>query len=295
MTGMFPMVLVMGSLLAGRVQPDVEVRRISLPTGVTLEFADRGASAAKVVMMLHGYTDSRQSFDRLVPLLPAEFRLIAVDLRGHGGSSRPGHGYSIGAMASDIVALIAALGLNDVTLVGHSMGSFVAREVARRLPSRVTGLILIGSAPIVRNAVTVGLRAEVQRLGDSIPEAFVRAFQLGTVSRPLPERFLGEVIEASRRTPAFVWREALDGQLAWDDRDRLGNMMLPVLLLWGSEDAIFPAPERTGLFRRLRMAEARVYAGVGHAPHWEVPDLVASDIRDFLRRHHAFVPEEDER
>ena len=88
--------------------------------------------------MLHGFTDSWFSFSRVLPLMPPEMRIVAPDLRGHGDSERPSIGYRLADIADDVVQLLDALQIPKAVLVGHCMGSFVARKVYElRARSRV--------------------------------------------------------------------------------------------------------------------------------------------------------------
>jgi pimeloyl-ACP methyl ester carboxylesterase len=77
------------------------------------------------VIRLHGYTDSWFSFSRVLPLLAATYQVYALDQRGHGNSDRPACGYSSAAFAADAIAFIDAVGLQQATFVGHSMGRLV--------------------------------------------------------------------------------------------------------------------------------------------------------------------------
>ena len=78
---------------ADRVLSGPVVRSVTLPTGVTLEYTEQGDSKGVPVILLHGYTDSRRSWDLVLPHLPSRFRVFAVTQRGHGVSSRPARGY----------------------------------------------------------------------------------------------------------------------------------------------------------------------------------------------------------
>src|SRR5690606_18194623 len=112
--------------LIGSALPVPDPRWITLPNGVTIRYDERGDPNADALILLHGYTDARQSFERLTAHLPHRIRTIAIDIRGHGDSDRT-DSYDIRAMADDVVRFIEARGLRRVTLVGHSMGSQVAR------------------------------------------------------------------------------------------------------------------------------------------------------------------------
>ncbi len=258
-----------------------DLRWIALPSGVTLRYAEQGDPAGPTVVLLHGYTDSWRSWELLLPHLPTRIHVIAIDLRGHGASDRPGR-YEIPHFAADVTALLQALQLRDVTLVGHSLGSLVAREAARQAAGRVGRLVLIGSAPSFRNPGTEELLEAIVAAGDSIPPEFVEGFQRSTIQRGVPEDFLATMIEGSAAVPPAVWERVLRGQLDFRDQDRLGALRVPTMLMWGERDAIFSGRDQELLLAAIPGAHLVAYEDVGHAPHWEVPRLVVADLLAFL-------------
>src|SRR5262245_10567419 len=123
-------------------EPTTRDGTVDLPTGVRLRYREHGARDGPAILCLHGYTDSSYSFSRIMPLLPPAFRTVTLDQRGHGESSRPVGGYTIGDLAADAAAALDTLGIAGATVVGHSMGSFVAQRLALDHPERVQRLVL---------------------------------------------------------------------------------------------------------------------------------------------------------
>src|SRR5687768_9683593 len=103
-----------------------ELERVALSTGVSLSYLAQGNPDGEPVIFIHGFTDSHRSFDLNLPRFPRSFRSYALDLRGHGDSDKPACCYEQSDFAADVVAFMDALGLERASLVGHSMGSFVA-------------------------------------------------------------------------------------------------------------------------------------------------------------------------
>ena len=254
------------------------VQDIRLTTGVRLRVTSQGPQDAPVMLMLHGYSDSGFSFSRVLPLLPDNVRVIVPDQRGHGDSERPEHGYTIDDFADDAVALMDALHVPRATIVGHSMGSFVARRVAEKAPERVTRLILLSGAPSARNSVLTDLAADVQALSDPVDPAFVRDFQLSTVHRVIPEDFLARAIVESRRVPVRVWKATIAGLLAFSPS--VNPLACPTLVLGGDKDAVFARPEQEALAASIPGASVHIVPGIGHALHWEAPEEFVALIGD---------------
>jgi non-heme chloroperoxidase len=254
----------------------------TLPSGVRLRYAELGDPAHHPLILLHGYTDSWFSFSRVLPELAETFHVYALDQRGHGDSERPAGAYSMRAMAADVIAFMSAEGLQRATIVGHSMGTFVARQVALDAPGRVASLVLLGSGINARNQVTVELQQAVAALAEPVPTEFVREFQVSTIALPVPDLFLERVVAESLKLPLHVWRTALAGMLADDSHTRLGAIQPPALLISGAKDAIFSRAEQDALLAALPAASLTRYPEVGHAPHWERPDEVARTIVSFV-------------
>ncbi len=259
---------------------------VRLATGVRLHYAEQGRPGGHAVILLHGYSDSWASFSRLLPLLPERLHVVAPDQRGHGDSDRPAAGYAVRDLAADVVALMDAKGIARATVVGHSMGSFVAQQVALAAPGRVDGLVLVGSARSLRHFAGVDGLGEALGgfAGDEapVPEAFARDFQRSTVHRAVPAAFMDTAVAASRRLPLRVWRALLDGMLAAEPAAGLAARRTPALVLWGDRDAYAPRAEQDSLLRLLPGGAFRAYPATGHSPHWERPADVARDVVGFV-------------
>ena len=240
----------------------------ALPGGVRLSYVDGGPGDRPAVVMLHGITDSSFSFSRVMPLLAGRFRTIAVDQRGHGDSDRPEGEYSIDAFANDALELMDVLQIPAATVIGHSMGSFVARRMADLDPHRVTRLVLSGTALTPRNTVIAELMTAIDALGDPVDERFVREFQMSCVYHPVPDDFMARVIAESRKVPARVWRAAVAGMWAYRQQ---WPVTVPTLILGGEKDAVFSRAEHTALFQSIPRSTLHLEPDIGHTIHWEAP------------------------
>lgn len=256
---------------------------VRLATGVRLRYLEQGDPSGRPVILLHGITDSWFSFSRVLPGISKQNRVYALDLRGHGNSDRPADRYSPRDMAGDVIAFMDSLRIERATLVGHSMGTFVAQQAALAAPQRVAGLVLVGSATTARNAVTLELQRALESLPDTVPEDFAMEFQASTIHHPVPEGFLTRVVAESRKAPARVWRAALAGLLETERFAGLSDRKIPALLIWGDRDGMFSRAEQEALVAALPIASLRVYRATGHAPHWERPREVVRDLERFLR------------
>jgi 2-succinyl-6-hydroxy-2,4-cyclohexadiene-1-carboxylate synthase len=232
------------------------------------------------LILLHGFTQTRQSWRRTIAALPARYRAVAPDLPGHGQLAlrRP---VSFAACA----AYVSALAPERFTLVGYSMGGRIALHTALTLRDRVSRLVLIGASPgLADPAERRARRAADDALADRIEAIGVAAFAEEWAALPLWEDQPARVTAAAhadrlRNTPeglAAALRGLGTGVMTplWD---RLPELTMPVSLIAGEHDAKFRATAE-------RMAELlpdprlELIAGAGHAAHLERPDSVAAAI-----------------
>jgi non-heme chloroperoxidase len=263
-----------------------EIRSIELPTGVRLEYVERGDPDGLPVLLLHGGTDSWRSWEPVLPHLPTSIRAIALTQRGHGDSDRTAASYRHEDMAADAVAVIDALELGPTLVVGHSMGAWVAERVAIDHPEHVLGTVLVGAiGPGRENAVLVEVCEEVSGLTDAIDPEFAREFQLGTTERPLPPGMVDAFARESLKLPAWLWRTLFAGFLEIDMTADLGSVESPVLLVWGDRDVFDTRAEQDWLVETIPGARLSVYEGTGHAVHWEEPERFAAELAAFALAH----------
>lgn len=266
--------------------PDPELRFATarLATGPRVHYAEQGDLAGEPIVFIHGWPDSWFSFSRVLAHLPTRCHAFAFDQRGFGDSERPACCYGIDDLAADVVAFLDAVGIERASVIGHSLGSFVARRMAELQPERVVRLVLIGSAVRAANEVVGEVQALVRTLQDPVPAQFAREFQASTAYASLPEAFFDRIVTESLKLPARLWREVLNGVVAFDDAADLGQIAAPTLLLWGERDALFPREEQERLVVEIPDTRLIVYPQTGHCPNWERPQRVAGDVDAFMRK-----------
>ena len=271
--------------------------------GNLVSYAEAGAdSGGPVVVLVHGIASRASQWEQVVSLLGETCHVIAPDLLGHGGSAKPRGDYSLGAHACGIRDLLAGLGHDRVSLVGHSLGGGVAMQFAYQFPERVERLALVCSGGLGKE-VSVFLRAATLPGADLVlpllAGRWVRqgAASLGrllnrariTVPTGLEECLVGFGSLSDRGTrEAFVHtaRSVLDpaGQRV-DARDRLYLAAdLPLFVVWGRKDAIIPVAHGEALVRSVPGTTLEVFEQSGHFPHLTEPTRLAEVLADWLRR-----------
>ena len=259
-------------------------KQVNLATGVKLRYMVDGVPGATPILFLHGITDSSHSWSSTTPFLSDTYRTYALDQRGHGDSERPLFGYSMAQFAEDAVAFMDEMGIDQAVVVGHSMGSFIAHQIASVYPERVSHLVLVASAPTsVKNELLTFVWDEYvgsPDFQDPISADFIRDFQTGP--NPVDPVFFETALEETGKVPARVWKAAFRGLLTDDHSGFLDDVSAPTLILWGTADAIYTSDDQTALRAALPGAVFKSYDGAGHNLQWEQPQRVAEDIREFI-------------
>ena len=259
-------------------------KQVRLPDGVLLNYVELGDPEGEPLLLLHGYTDSSRSWSLMVPYL-SEYRLLIPDQRGHGGSDAPECCFSSTQYAHDARLLLDALGIGQAAVAGHSLGSMVAISLAAEQPQRVSRLILIGStalAPVKRGDwLFDNAMALTAPLDPSSP--FLREWHPSNQPTPVDPDFAKAVEAEYLLIPLHVWRGVMRELTLVPVGRHAPDVKVPVLVLSGGKDPLFPAEHHQSLLKAFPNAKAQVFPELGHNPNWERPEAVASTMKQFLR------------
>jgi pimeloyl-ACP methyl ester carboxylesterase len=267
---------------------DAAKRVVALPDGIDLAYLEMGDPHGQPVVLIHGYTDNARDWVPLIPYLSSKDRLIVVDIRGHGRSSKPECCYARLDFAYDIKLLLDVLKVERTDVVGHSLGSIIAQTFAEYWPERTRKVVLISSTGGPRPDAPVAppqfdYRGEIRKLKEPIdPDS---PFMIAWWSSPtaVNEEFIRRQRQDSARIPLKVWLAVLDqGLRASDLQATLPRLKAPCLLIWGELDPIYREDVRATLREALPNAQVKIFSGLGHNPFWEDPKSVASVINQFL-------------
>jgi pimeloyl-ACP methyl ester carboxylesterase len=270
---------------------DAMKKTIALPDGEVLAYIDTGNPAGPPVVLIHGYTDNARDWVPMLPYLSKQFRLVLVDIRGHGKSSKPECCYTRLDFAYDIKLLLDALSIRKADIVGHSLGSIIAQTFAEYWPERTDRVVLISSTggrpPDSSAPPQFDFAAQIRKLKEPIdPDS---PFMIAWWDSPTPvdADFIRRQRQDSAAIPLKVWLavldEALPSSIAYADlQSTLPRLKAPTLLIWGGKDPIMEAPVRKTLTDALPAAQVKVFEGLGHNPFWEDPAAVAHVINAFL-------------
>lgn len=268
--------------------------------GIRWKWTEAGPRSAPPVVMLHGFAGDKDNWAFFTMLLARRYRIICPDLPGFGESGRaPESGYAIADQAARLESFLDALDIASCHLGGNSMGGFVALTVALRSPHRLRSLLLFNNAGVNGDRMTDTQQAildganpmQVRSLDDIdfllsiilhdppyIPLLF-RQILLSQLARraELHDMIFGQIV-----------KDALEQPL----NERLGELRVPTLILWGRSDNLLHVAAAETQHRAIPNSELVIIEAAGHVPMVERPFQTAAASLDFLARHDRAMPEQ---
>jgi pimeloyl-ACP methyl ester carboxylesterase len=240
------------------------------------------------IVLIHGFPLTRAVWDAQAAQLALHARVIRPDLRGMGASSVPDGPYLMETLAGDIAAVLDALGIDRATIVGHSLGGYVAMAFCRMYTERVTRLALVCSrlaadAPqAARAREDLADRAEAQDRIDVIVDAYLpRLFAPSTLVDRSPSVDAARAIarENSAKGAAAMLRGMAQRVDAYDIAEELN---MPVLIAAGAADQVVSLAEAEKMRRAFPAAQVRALGRSGHLPMLEEPEALSDLLCDFV-------------
>jgi pimeloyl-ACP methyl ester carboxylesterase len=268
--------------------PDVSDRFVRLDDG-DMHVAEDGKPGAPALLLIHGTGASTAWWDPVVPTLAGAYRVIRVDLLGHGRSASPAGGYDIPTQARRVGAALDRLGVNRVTPIGHSTGGSVATALAEQRPDMVRALALIDTGPDPDAYIDQGLLGRL--LLAPIPgrllwrlktEATIRKAMRSAFTRPIdiPDAIIEATLGMTHHALAATARASADYLRQQSLPARLTALSLPVLVIFGADDQRWRSSS-AATYRVVPGARVELLPGVGHTPMMEDPQTTGKLLLDF--------------
>lgn len=260
----------------------------------------RTAGSGPALLLIHGITGSSVTWGEVLPVLADRFTVIAPDLLGHGSSAKPRGDYSLGAYASGIRDLLALVGHERVTVVGHSMGGGIAMQFAYQFPQACDRLVLVSSgglgpevSSVLRAASIPGsefvlplvtaapLRGAAAAVGGLLARVGLRAgFDLEEMWRgwsSLRDRESRAAFVHTLRTIVDVKGQRVSAL----DRLYLAEGV-PTMFVWGDRDPVIPVSHAHNAASLVSGSRLEIFRGVGHFPHRAQPLRFTRLLTDFV-------------
>ena len=292
------------------------MKRITLASGIELDYIDEGPPNAPALIFLHGFPESHRTWRHQIAHFSDRFRCIAPDQRGYRGSSKPQEvsAYSPDKLAGDVFQLVDSLGIGTFTVVGHDWGGAIAWFVAvLGQGSRVTRAVianaphpaifqrLVWTDPVQRSASQY-----MRTFRDTANDALVHEHGLiGMLAKAFDPKLLSGGMEPAERNALLAdWqdREAAFGMLNWYRAGllevppldvpytlpegwtppALPPLTIPTLVIWAMDDVALPPCNLVGLEDVVRDLTLVKVPDCGHFVTWQAPDKVNAAMDDFL-------------
>jgi pimeloyl-ACP methyl ester carboxylesterase len=261
--------------------------------GVRVHYQERGRGNALV--LIHGNNSSAYSWRDVFDELAKEFRVVALDLKGFGFTSKPEGDYRLETQAALVIGLLDQLGIERATLCGSSMGGGVALAAAINYPQRVESLILVDSSAfeeVSSNAALAPAYVRWPYIGGAVTALALTSDSL--VREGLRKSFYDESKVTDERVEAYYRPLRTRGgqraaRLVREQRDytrienSLDKIRQPSLIIWGAEDRLILLKDGQRLHSKLANSQLVVFENCGHLPQEEMPERVVREVVSFMK------------
>ncbi len=260
--------------------------------GIELYYEITGAGEPLLLIAGLGY--GLWMWHKMIPGLAQQFQVIAFDNRGAGQTDKPDGPYTAQMLAADTAGLLEALGIRQAAVMGHSMGGFIAQELALSRPDLVSKLILASTnfggpnhIPVTPEALAVmmdrsGDPIDVVKRGIAVACApgFAEAHP-EVVQELVAYRLTNPVPPAQYQAQMAIGLGLMSAEACFEPR--LKNIAVPTLILFGEHDKVVPPGNADLLAREIPNSAIRILANAGHIFPIEVPDAAVQAVIEFLK------------
>lgn len=266
----------------------------------------QAAGEGPLLVLLHGITSTSDAWREVMPTLAEHYTVIAPDMIGHGRSAKPRGDYSLGAYAAGVRDLLAVLGFERATVVGHSLGGGIAMQLAYLFPEYVERLALISTGglgkdvhPLLRAATLPGsewvlpllAREWSVRAGGAVHSVTSRlGIEAGPDLAEFARGYASLVHQGARDAFLDTMRSVIgpDGQkVSALDRLYLADQ-IPFLLMWGNEDPVIPVEHGRRAHKLVAHSRYVEIEGSGHWPMLDAPDRIVRELTVFIEETEPF-------
>ena len=271
-------------------------RFAELEPGLRVHYRDEGNRDGRVLVLIHGSNASLHTWESWVAILGKDFRVISLDLPGHGLTGKnPAGRYDNASYVGVVDRLLTKLNVNKAVIGGNSMGGGVAWMYALAHPEKVEAMLLVnsGGQPYAKSGDTpLGFRLmrmpvlkEAARFiaPRSIFESSVKTSM--SVQSKIDDTLVDRYWELNRypgNREATIQRFSNPNSMQSGTKEKLATIKIPVLILWGAQDNLIPVSSATWFAEAMPQAKLIIYPDVGHIPMEEIPEKSAGDVKVWL-------------
>ena len=267
-----------------------------LETGLRVHYRDEGNRNGRVIVLIHGSNASLHTWEKWIAILGKDYRIISLDLPGHGLTGKNPAGVYDNASYVDVVdRLLVKLNIDKAVIGGNSMGGGVSWLYTITHPDKVEALLLVdasgqpyaksGEIPLGFRLMRTPVLKEAARFiaPRSIFESSVKTSM--NVQSKIDDKLIDRYWELNRypgNREATMQRFSTPNSMTPGTRETLANIKVPVLILWGARDNLIPVSSAKWFAEAIPQARVIIYPDVGHIAMEEIPQKSAADVKSWL-------------
>ncbi len=268
-----------------------------LPSGATVHYRDQGKADGPALVLVHGSNASLHTWEPWVKLLGDDYRIVTLDLPGHGlTGTHDGDDYSRAGQVAFVKEFVSSIGLKDFVLGGNSMGGGVTLQYAVTHGDDLRGIIPVSSGGMPRDpdaksplafrlaampVVNIAMRYLLPR--SVVEDGLKHSIEDDALVTPaMVDRYYNLTLYDGNRDATRKRFAGYASQGADTLKDDLAAVTLPALILWGANDPLIPVANAHLMQAALPHAKLVIYENVGHIAMEEVPEQSAADVRAFM-------------
>ncbi len=253
----------------------------------TISYTDEGSG--KVIVLLHGFTESSKIWTNFSTQLSKKYRVMTIDLPGHGKSGRIEKTHTMEMMADVVQSVLKKAGIGKCLMIGHSMGGYVTLAFAQKYPKMLKGFGLFHSHCFADSPEDVINRNRTIAIVEKDKFCFVAQFIPGLFPPEVHEKFSGQIERLVQRASKMEKESviaALEGmKIRKDQTELLKETSLPVLFILGLKDSKAPVAKLWEMISLPAKSQALILKNCGHMGYIESPDDCLGAIQGFARTY----------
>jgi 3-oxoadipate enol-lactonase len=246
--------------------------------------------SGRPLLLIEGLSSDSQTWQLVLDRLKEHFKVIIFDNRGVGRTKDSGKPFDIAIMAKDAVMLLEHLGIEDADVLGHSMGGYIAQEIAITYPAKVKKLILQSTATHTseRNKLLFLDLVEIYE-NDASYEALLKEFMVWILTpeyfndKQKTKQFIEYAMNYSYRQTPEDFKRQVEAYLGYSSLNRADNIQAETLVISGKKDILITPEESNLLASKIQNATIKYIANAAHSIQVEAPEELADEICAFSR------------
>ncbi len=254
--------------------------------GAKIRYLEAGDAAKPTVILLHGLGAQAESWQMNIAALAANYRVIAPDQIGFGKSDKPLLKYRVGTFVDFLDKFMAELKIEKASLVGNSMGGWVAAWMAIKYPNRVEKIVLVSAAGIIPANFDIN---QVYQLNNSTRDEIranlklIFANPLLQNNEALVDQFFTQRVTAN---DGYTINSLIESIKRKEDflNDRLGEIKKPTLIIWGKQDGLIPVADADTFNKGIINSQLVIFDNCGHVPQFEKAAEFNKAVLEFLSK-----------